>query len=864
MEYYQNRIDSFGPSRSKRTKASSSKPVWPHPSSFKATPKTLAEAGFYFHPDSDNNDNVACFTCGKNLAGWEPDDDPFTIHYEKCRDKCAWAVVRCQRALGDGSFDFSDPTRHPTSKAMEKARLETFAKARWPHDAVKGHGASSKAMAKAGFLCIPTEVGDDTALCLYCELSLSGWDNDDDPYEEHVKRDKKKQTLCPFIKAYSGHSLSKSSTKRPTSKAAAKPSTQSSGAVASKEDSDDELAALSPLTEDVSMHTAKSTGRASKASSAHVSSVAKTPAPRRSTRGTSTTGRTPGSRTVSSEVEETDAGSESDAGRRTTKSKRKTGRQTKARVSAIAEEADEMESSMPTKEAEEGGEIDNVPEPGPEKKKRGRPPKNAAAKPPAKGKSKKADTMAEERNDVEVDTEPPPAPPAKKTHARTRSKVNLESDAEVAAPSKGAHKRTKSTSKTKAKRDGDGDENEHEVPAVVGPAFKKGKQRAAEAVEDEEDLPSAVPAMPKAKPVSRAKPQTNYEGSEDEDTSPAVDGHSHNRANGIRSTASRQSKVSSERKSSLSDDAGYATAEAHAEADRMEVDNEPASPPPKPTKRMQPPSSKVSHPPPRANSRSTPSGGDASQRPSPVINGVRSSSAVPPSSLSSLASSSRPPNKPPVVRASTQDSLKVIEIDSDAEASPERPARPQPKAKPPVSREQSTVSANGVTKPTSQAQKKKLQVEVVMPPKAPKLASSDDVQMRDERPASPPPRPPRSPSRPTRPETPASGTPVSAVHRSAHPSPERDLERDEDVPVIRDADAVPTASNSQSTYHPLLAQFPIEKLVSLTEEETDMTLEQYIRREMELQYAQLKADGQRHIEEFKQKAAETRNLIETS
>lgn len=44
------------------------------------------------------------------------------------------------------SFDFSDPTRHPTSKAMEKARLETFTKARWPHDAVKGHGANSKAV----------------------------------------------------------------------------------------------------------------------------------------------------------------------------------------------------------------------------------------------------------------------------------------------------------------------------------------------------------------------------------------------------------------------------------------------------------------------------------------------------------------------------------------------------------------------------------------------------------------------------------------------------------------------------------------------------------------------------------------------
>lgn len=29
---------------------------------------------------------------------------------------------------------------------MEKARLETFSKSRWPHDAVKGHGANSKAV----------------------------------------------------------------------------------------------------------------------------------------------------------------------------------------------------------------------------------------------------------------------------------------------------------------------------------------------------------------------------------------------------------------------------------------------------------------------------------------------------------------------------------------------------------------------------------------------------------------------------------------------------------------------------------------------------------------------------------------------
>ena len=687
-----------------------------------------------------------------------------------------------------------------------------------------------------------------------------------------MKRDKKKRTSCPFIKAYAGNSLSKSTTKRPASKAATKPPAQSSRAAVAKEvtekveESDDELATLSPLTEGTSMYTTTSKGRASKASSARASSVTKTPASRRSTRGTSTTGKTPGSRTVSSEVEDTDGGSESDAGRRATKSKRKTGRQTKARVSAIAEE-DEAVPSRPTQEVKEDVEMDmeEVPEPEPEKKKRGRPPKSAAAKPVTKVKPKKAEVETDEEEEegveVDVDMEPPPAPPAKKTHARTRSKANLESDAEFGAPSgpKSVHKRTKSTSKTKANRD----EDEDEVPTVAAPATKKkGKQRAAEPIEEEEDLPSAPPAIPKGKAVSRAKPQAKYEDSEDEDVPPAPEGPAYNRANGIRSTASRESKVSSERKSSLSDDAGYATAEAHPEVDRMEVDDEPAPLPSEPAKKKaQPPSSKTTQPPSRANSRSTPSGSDGSQRPSPLINGVRSSSAVPPTSRSS---SLRPPSKLSVARMSTQDSLKVIEIDSDGDGSPERPTKLQPKTKPPVSRAGSAVSVNGVAKPASQAPKNKLQVEVVMPPKVPKLASSDDVRMQDERLASPPPRPPRSPSRLTKPEMPVPGTPVSAVHRWTPPSPERDAGDDQDAPMAHAVGVITETSNSPHTYHPFLAQFPIETLVSLTEEETEMTLEQYIRREMELQYAQLKADGERRIEEFKQKAAETRKLIEMS
>jgi baculoviral IAP repeat-containing protein 5 len=36
-------------------------------------------------------------------------------------------------------------------------------------------------MAKAGFIYAPHSSGDDTAICVYCTTSLSGWDTDDDP-----------------------------------------------------------------------------------------------------------------------------------------------------------------------------------------------------------------------------------------------------------------------------------------------------------------------------------------------------------------------------------------------------------------------------------------------------------------------------------------------------------------------------------------------------------------------------------------------------------------------------------------------------------------------------------------------------------
>jgi hypothetical protein len=99
MEVLQNRVDSFSkPRRVKHSSSKSSSTIslkWPHTPRFKATPDTLAEAGFYFNPSYDDRDNVTCYMCDKELSDWAEDDDPFDIHWIKCGNECCWANVRC-------------------------------------------------------------------------------------------------------------------------------------------------------------------------------------------------------------------------------------------------------------------------------------------------------------------------------------------------------------------------------------------------------------------------------------------------------------------------------------------------------------------------------------------------------------------------------------------------------------------------------------------------------------------------------------------------------------------------------------------------------------------------------------------------
>ncbi|KAF9525939.1 hypothetical protein CPB83DRAFT_795521 [Crepidotus variabilis] len=206
MEGLQARVDSFKKSKRVKNPNKGSATIslkWPHPSNFSARPETLADAGFYYSPSAEDPDNVTCFVCTKELSGWDDDDDPFDLHYLKCAETCCWANIQCGLKTDvdkSGRFVFPNKLRLPNHKAMEKSRLDTFGLGKgWLHDKTRNHGANSRSMARAGFVYTPMEAGDDLATCLYCSVSLSGWDEDDDPMEEHRRRADKFEDGCPFF-----------------------------------------------------------------------------------------------------------------------------------------------------------------------------------------------------------------------------------------------------------------------------------------------------------------------------------------------------------------------------------------------------------------------------------------------------------------------------------------------------------------------------------------------------------------------------------------------------------------------------------------------------------------------------------------
>ncbi|XP_032684301.1 baculoviral IAP repeat-containing protein 5 [Odontomachus brunneus] len=65
---------------------------WPFTISDKCNSECMAAAGFYAIGNNDEPDLVECFMCGKQLDGWEPDDDPWDEHV-KHQSNCSFVKL---------------------------------------------------------------------------------------------------------------------------------------------------------------------------------------------------------------------------------------------------------------------------------------------------------------------------------------------------------------------------------------------------------------------------------------------------------------------------------------------------------------------------------------------------------------------------------------------------------------------------------------------------------------------------------------------------------------------------------------------------------------------------------------------------
>ncbi|XP_075170475.1 baculoviral IAP repeat containing deterin [Haematobia irritans] len=70
---------------------------WPYDETTECSITKMAQAGFYWSGNKNDEDTVTCFVCGKTLHGWDPTDDPWTEH-AKHAPQCQFVKYRHKEA----------------------------------------------------------------------------------------------------------------------------------------------------------------------------------------------------------------------------------------------------------------------------------------------------------------------------------------------------------------------------------------------------------------------------------------------------------------------------------------------------------------------------------------------------------------------------------------------------------------------------------------------------------------------------------------------------------------------------------------------------------------------------------------------
>lgn len=179
---------------------------WPHGQD--PSPEDLASQGFYYDPTIQHQDAVSCFFCQNKEFSWEnptPQIEmkdglqirpPIIRHLQNFPD-CFNAEILSARfeCEHDPDFKWQNDTNFSDPVASTAIRLKTFTK--WPYDDKRKNQRTkakkyptSEELAANGFYMLGYEQKDDAVTCLYCGVSLEGWEPGDNAIEEHRKRNK--------------------------------------------------------------------------------------------------------------------------------------------------------------------------------------------------------------------------------------------------------------------------------------------------------------------------------------------------------------------------------------------------------------------------------------------------------------------------------------------------------------------------------------------------------------------------------------------------------------------------------------------------------------------------------------------------
>lgn len=178
----------------------------------KETPscEELSKNGFFFTPSDEYPDCITCIYCNEKIHDLDSkqnnnteimDDgtleSPILRHFKNSVN-CSFAKLLVTKFLKTHSISFdweSYPIlNNPFSKDSVNMRLDTFKRFNWPYDSETNSNNLPKSdkLAKAGFYYDPHKSTssnnnrpDDTVTCVYCNVSLQDWEEDDDPMAEH-------------------------------------------------------------------------------------------------------------------------------------------------------------------------------------------------------------------------------------------------------------------------------------------------------------------------------------------------------------------------------------------------------------------------------------------------------------------------------------------------------------------------------------------------------------------------------------------------------------------------------------------------------------------------------------------------------